>query len=107
MLLPALAKEKAQTAELPCQHPPVDAGVDDVPGRLSGQTSQQPRHQGDASQAPKLGEQVSDLAIGMSSRPSAMAVVSQICLPQITLKIYNGVDSKFHRYEDAWVLLEK
>ena len=25
----------------------------------------------------------------------------------ITLKIYNGVDSKFHRYEDAWVLLEK
>jgi len=50
---------------------------------------------------------VSDLGIGMSSRPSAMAVVSQICLPKITLKIYNGVDSKFHRYEDAWVLLEK
>ena len=25
----------------------------------------------------------------------------------ITLKIYNGTDSKFHRYEDAWVLLEK
>ena len=25
----------------------------------------------------------------------------------ITLKIYNGEDSKFHRYEDAWVLLEK
>jgi len=24
-----------------------------------------------------------------------------------TLKIYNGVDSKFHRYEDAWILLEK
>ena len=24
----------------------------------------------------------------------------------ITLKIYNGVDSKFHRYEDAWNLLE-
>jgi hypothetical protein len=36
-----------------------------------------------------------------------MAVVSQICLPKITLKIYNRVDSKFHRYEDAWVLLEK
>jgi hypothetical protein len=25
----------------------------------------------------------------------------------ITLKIYNEEDSKFHRYEDAWVLLEK
>ena len=25
----------------------------------------------------------------------------------VTLKIYNGTDSKFHRYEDAWVLLEK
>ena len=25
----------------------------------------------------------------------------------ITLKIYNGVDSRFHRYEDAWILLEK
>ena len=25
----------------------------------------------------------------------------------VTLKIYNGEDSKFHRYEDAWVLLEK
>ena len=25
----------------------------------------------------------------------------------ITLKIYNGEDGKFHRYEDAWVLLEK
>ena len=25
----------------------------------------------------------------------------------ITLKIYNGVDPKFHRYEDAWVLPEK
>jgi hypothetical protein len=25
----------------------------------------------------------------------------------ITLKIYNGKESKFHRYEDAWVLLEK
>ena len=25
----------------------------------------------------------------------------------ITLKIYNSQDSKFHRYEDAWVLLEK
>ena len=24
-----------------------------------------------------------------------------------TLKIYNGEDSKFHRYEDAWILLEK
>ena len=24
-----------------------------------------------------------------------------------TLKIYNGEDSKFYRYEDAWVLLEK
>ena len=24
-----------------------------------------------------------------------------------TLKIYNGEDSKFHRYEDAWLLLEK
>ena len=24
-----------------------------------------------------------------------------------TLKIYNGVDSKFHRCEDAWILLEK
>tara|TARA_B100000809_G_scaffold19275_1_gene17054 strand:+ start:276 stop:425 length:150 start_codon:yes stop_codon:yes gene_type:complete len=24
-----------------------------------------------------------------------------------TLKIYNGEDSKFHRYEDAWELLEK
>ena len=25
----------------------------------------------------------------------------------ITLKIYNGKDSKFHRYENAWILLEK
>jgi hypothetical protein len=25
----------------------------------------------------------------------------------ITLKIYNGKDSKFHSYEDAWGLLEK
>ena len=25
----------------------------------------------------------------------------------VTLKIYNGTDSKFHRYEDAWVLLEE
>ena len=25
----------------------------------------------------------------------------------ITLKIYNGKDGKLHRYEDAWVLLEK
>ena len=25
----------------------------------------------------------------------------------ITLKIYNGEDSKFHRYEDAWNLLVK
>ena len=24
-----------------------------------------------------------------------------------TLKIYNGKVSKFHRYEDAWILLEK
>ena len=24
-----------------------------------------------------------------------------------TLKIYNVEDSKFHRYEDAWILLEK
>ena len=24
-----------------------------------------------------------------------------------TLKIYNGKVSKFHRYEDAWVLLEE
>ena len=25
----------------------------------------------------------------------------------VTLKIYNGEDGKFHRYEDAWILLEK
>jgi hypothetical protein len=25
----------------------------------------------------------------------------------VTLKIYNGEDTRFHRYEDAWILLEK
>ena len=25
----------------------------------------------------------------------------------VTLKIYNGEDTKLHRYEDAWILLEK
>jgi hypothetical protein len=25
----------------------------------------------------------------------------------VTLKIYSGEDTRFHRYEDAWILLEK
>ena len=47
-----------------------------------------------------------DFFVGCALDAKRFWVIPFSAATTVTLKIYNGEDSKFHRYEEAWVLLE-